>query len=61
LALRSGLFTKDSKSTSLRELWCGHTASEDVSSGQQGEQVELHINNNFLTIHYFSLSTAIDL
>ena len=42
---------RDSRSTSLRELWCGHVAPENTSSGQQGEQIELALIYNF-SIHY---------
>ena len=38
---------RNSKATSPRELFCGHAAPEDASSGQQGEQIELALNHNF--------------
>ena len=52
MVLRSCPSPRDSKATSLRELWRRHTAPEDPSSGQQGEQVELQLNHN-LTISSF--------
>jgi len=43
---------RDSRSTSLRELWCGHAAPEDTSSDQQGEQIELALVYNFSILFF---------